>query len=272
MAVEFASNGRVFVAEKSGRVKVFDNLSDTTPTLFADLRTKVHDYWDRGVEGMVLAPELPDPALRLRLLRARRRDRRHGAALGRHLPRPARRHRRRLRRERPRVEADRQRQRDDRLGAGARRGLLHAVPEPRGRRDGLRRRRLPVRDRRRGRGLALQRLRAGREPGQPVRRPAGRPGHGAHAADGGGRAAARAGHAHDRRDPAGPERLADPHRPEHRPGSVGQPLHLELRPEGPPHHRLRLPQPVPAGDPPRAPTRRGSATSATRTGRRSTAT
>ncbi len=59
MAVEFAANGRVFVAEKSGRIKVFDNLSDTTPTLFADLRTQVHDYWDRGVEGMVLDPNFP---------------------------------------------------------------------------------------------------------------------------------------------------------------------------------------------------------------------
>jgi PKD repeat protein len=59
MAVEFAANGRVFVAEKSGRIKVFDNLSDTTPTLFADLRTQVHDYWDRGVEGMVLDPQFP---------------------------------------------------------------------------------------------------------------------------------------------------------------------------------------------------------------------
>jgi glucose/arabinose dehydrogenase/chitodextrinase len=59
MAVEFADNGRVFVAEKSGRVKVFDNLSDTTPTLFADLRSKVHDYWDRGLEGMTLHPNFP---------------------------------------------------------------------------------------------------------------------------------------------------------------------------------------------------------------------
>jgi PKD repeat protein len=59
MVVEFAADGRVFVGEKSGRVKVFDNLSDTTPTVFADLRTKVHDYWDRGLEGMVLHPNFP---------------------------------------------------------------------------------------------------------------------------------------------------------------------------------------------------------------------
>jgi glucose/arabinose dehydrogenase/PKD repeat protein len=59
MAMEFASDGRVFVAEKSGIVKVFDNLADTTPTQFADLRTQVHDYWDRGLEGMVLDPQFP---------------------------------------------------------------------------------------------------------------------------------------------------------------------------------------------------------------------
>ena len=59
MAMDIASDGRVFVAEKSGRVKVFDNLADTSPTLFADLRTKVHDYWDRGLEGMVLDPAFP---------------------------------------------------------------------------------------------------------------------------------------------------------------------------------------------------------------------
>ena len=32
-AVRFASDGRIFVAEKSGRIKVYDGLSDTSPTL-----------------------------------------------------------------------------------------------------------------------------------------------------------------------------------------------------------------------------------------------
>jgi hypothetical protein len=32
-AVRFASDGRVFVAEKSGLIKVFDDLTDTTPTV-----------------------------------------------------------------------------------------------------------------------------------------------------------------------------------------------------------------------------------------------
>jgi glucose/arabinose dehydrogenase len=60
--VEFSQDGRVFVAEKSGLIKVFDGLSDTTPTTFADLRTKVHNFWDRGLLGLALAPNFPsDP-------------------------------------------------------------------------------------------------------------------------------------------------------------------------------------------------------------------
>ncbi|WP_336209801.1 LamG-like jellyroll fold domain-containing protein [Nonomuraea sp. LPB2021202275-12-8] len=58
--VEFASDGRVFVAEKSGLIKVFDSLSDTTPTTYADLRTRVHNFWDRGLLGMALHPDFPD--------------------------------------------------------------------------------------------------------------------------------------------------------------------------------------------------------------------
>ncbi|MGW0482558.1 LamG-like jellyroll fold domain-containing protein [Nonomuraea sp. NPDC003214] len=60
--VEFAADGRVFVAEKGGYVKVFDSLTDTTPTVYADLRTKVHDFWDRGLLGLALHPDFPqDP-------------------------------------------------------------------------------------------------------------------------------------------------------------------------------------------------------------------
>jgi glucose/arabinose dehydrogenase len=57
--VAFSADGRVFVGEKSGLVKVFDSLSDTTPTVFADLRTQVHNYWDRGLLGLALDPEFP---------------------------------------------------------------------------------------------------------------------------------------------------------------------------------------------------------------------
>jgi glucose/arabinose dehydrogenase/PKD repeat protein len=55
----FSPDGRVFVAEKSGLVKVYDSLTDTTPTIFADLRTQVHNYWDRGLLGLALDPAFP---------------------------------------------------------------------------------------------------------------------------------------------------------------------------------------------------------------------
>src|ERR671932_1358872 len=58
-AVRFAPDGRVFVAEKSGLIKVFDSLSDPTPTIFADLRTEVHNFWDRGLLGLALDPSFP---------------------------------------------------------------------------------------------------------------------------------------------------------------------------------------------------------------------
>jgi len=59
-AVKFARDGRVFVAEKSGLVKVFDSLTDPTPDVFADLRTQVHNFWDRGLLGLELHPAFPD--------------------------------------------------------------------------------------------------------------------------------------------------------------------------------------------------------------------
>jgi glucose/arabinose dehydrogenase len=57
--VKFAPDGRVFVAEKSGLIKVFASISATTPTIFADLRWEVQDYWDRGLLGMELDPAFP---------------------------------------------------------------------------------------------------------------------------------------------------------------------------------------------------------------------
>jgi hypothetical protein len=61
-AIEFAPNGRVFVAEKSGIVKTYQNAADTTATQVADLRTQVHNYWDRGLLGLAVDPNFPtDP-------------------------------------------------------------------------------------------------------------------------------------------------------------------------------------------------------------------
>jgi glucose/arabinose dehydrogenase len=58
-AFRFAPDGRVFVAEKAGRIGVYDDFEDAEPTLFADLRTDVYDHGDRGLLGLALDPEFP---------------------------------------------------------------------------------------------------------------------------------------------------------------------------------------------------------------------
>ena len=58
-ALRFAPDGRVFVAEKSGVIKVFDSLADTTPDVFADLNVNVYNFWDRGLLGLALDPNFP---------------------------------------------------------------------------------------------------------------------------------------------------------------------------------------------------------------------
>lgn len=55
----FAPDGRVFIGEKSGVVKTFDSLADTSATITVDLRTAVHDFWDRGLLGMTVDPAFP---------------------------------------------------------------------------------------------------------------------------------------------------------------------------------------------------------------------
>jgi glucose/arabinose dehydrogenase/PKD repeat protein len=63
-AISFAPDGRVFVAEKSGLIKGYDDLDDTSPTTVADLRTNVYNFWDRGLLGMAVSPGFPgDPSL-----------------------------------------------------------------------------------------------------------------------------------------------------------------------------------------------------------------
>ena len=58
-SVRFSPDGRVFVTEKSGFLKVFDSLNDPTPTTVVDLRSEVDDYWDRGLLGLALDPSFP---------------------------------------------------------------------------------------------------------------------------------------------------------------------------------------------------------------------
>ena len=57
--VRFSPDGRIFVAEKSGLIKVYSSLTATTPTIFADLTSQVDNYWDRGLLGMALDPGFP---------------------------------------------------------------------------------------------------------------------------------------------------------------------------------------------------------------------
>lgn len=60
VAFRFAPDGRVFVAEKPGRILVYENLADTKPEVFADLRGDVYDTGDRGLLGLALDPEFEE--------------------------------------------------------------------------------------------------------------------------------------------------------------------------------------------------------------------
>src|SRR4051794_21543892 len=54
---QFAADGRLFVAEKAGIIKVFDSVTDTSPTIFADLSTQVYKGPnDHGILGLALDP------------------------------------------------------------------------------------------------------------------------------------------------------------------------------------------------------------------------
>ena len=57
--LQFASDGRIFVGQKNGVIKVFQSLTDTNPITVADLSGRVQDFWDRGLLGMALAPNFP---------------------------------------------------------------------------------------------------------------------------------------------------------------------------------------------------------------------
>jgi glucose/arabinose dehydrogenase len=57
--LQFAADGRIFVGQKNGVIKVFQSLADTNPVTFADLSGEVHDYWDRGLLGLAVPPDFP---------------------------------------------------------------------------------------------------------------------------------------------------------------------------------------------------------------------
>ena len=174
-AVRFASDGRVFVAQKNGIVKVFSSADGDDP----------HDLRRPAVGGRrLLGPRtsrararspVPDPAVRVRPLRVRRAAGRDGARLERRVFGSD---RQRVRHLRAALAPDRQRERLRRRAAAHQR-LVPAVSEPFHRLAGLRRGRLPLRQRRRRRQLQLRRLGSARrqpEPhahrtGQRLRRP-----------------------------------------------------------------------------------------------------
>jgi len=58
-AVRFAPDGRIFVAQKGGKVLEFDSVTDTTPTTVIDLSNVVDNYWDRGLLGLAIDPNFP---------------------------------------------------------------------------------------------------------------------------------------------------------------------------------------------------------------------
>ena len=49
----------VFVAEKAGKILVYENVDDETPELFKDLRTEVYNHADRGLLGLAVDPAFP---------------------------------------------------------------------------------------------------------------------------------------------------------------------------------------------------------------------
>ena len=57
--LQFAADGRIFVGQKNGVIKVFQSLTDTSPVTVADLSSRVHDFWDRGLLGMALPANFP---------------------------------------------------------------------------------------------------------------------------------------------------------------------------------------------------------------------
>ncbi|MET0237259.1 MAG: LamG-like jellyroll fold domain-containing protein [Kibdelosporangium sp.] len=58
-AAAFAPDGRIFVAEQRGVIKVFDGPGDTSPATFLDIQSEVFNMQDRGMLGLALDPQFP---------------------------------------------------------------------------------------------------------------------------------------------------------------------------------------------------------------------
>ena len=189
--------------------------------------TNVHNFWDRGLLGMALHPNFPTTPYVYVLYTttaARRRRVRAGPAGGRT--------RARRRRARPptaasSAAASRVSQAAGNVMTGTEQVLVedwcqqypsHSVGTRR-----VRSRRRALRERRRRRELQLRRLRAGRQPSQPLRRSAGRRRRGADPAHGRRGRAAQPGSAYVRRSGLA-RRLDHPRRSRDRRGLPSNPL------------------------------------------------
>ena len=58
-SVRFAPDGRVFVTEKKGVIKVFADPYAVAPMLTIDLQTNVNSYWGHGLSGLAFDPQFP---------------------------------------------------------------------------------------------------------------------------------------------------------------------------------------------------------------------
>lgn len=59
IALAFARDGGLFVAEKKGRILFYQSTRDARPTTVADLSERVLDFQDRGLLSMTLHPDFP---------------------------------------------------------------------------------------------------------------------------------------------------------------------------------------------------------------------
>ena len=177
--VRFSPDGRVFVAEKSGLIKVFDGLGDTTPTSSPTCARRSTTTGTAACSAWRSTRSFPaDPYVYVLYT--------HDAAIGgtaprwgdtrrdeRSVPDPPGGDRRRLRRPRPPLAAVQRRRAPSRCSIEdwCQQFPSHSIGHA-----PVRRRRRALRERRRRRELQLRRLRAGRQPAQPLRRSARRVG------------------------------------------------------------------------------------------------
>src|SRR3954449_3994686 len=58
-AVVFAPDGHIFAASRTGRIYVYDSMSDPVAKQFADLTSEVFNGQDRGLLGLAIDPQFP---------------------------------------------------------------------------------------------------------------------------------------------------------------------------------------------------------------------